>query len=253
VVNQRTLNFLVDTGLVEINSLSNTRCHFTHESEASLAISGTVKNLLRVAQVLVLNQSVKQTLITLGIDSNNIKVIYGAIDRDVFKPSLILPTKEYVLISGDAKGRKNPSKVMKLIESCPEIDFAICGRGWEKYFDRTIPANLEIHEFDLASNAKLMREASSYLTLSLEEGGPYPILEALASGTPVVSTPVGWVPELINNSNGIVIPIDCNFMEIRNALKNAMALKSKVYGLDLLDGKFTWEEQAELLFSQLDC
>jgi hypothetical protein len=52
---------------------------------------------------------------------------------------------------------------------------------------------------------------------SEHEGGPMPILEALASARPVISTNVGIVPELIeHNHNGIIIE------RSRSALKTAI-------------------------------
>jgi len=249
VVNQRTLNFLVQNGIIKEEMLSRIRCHFTHESNLSSAETKTLRNLTKVAQVLVLNQSVKLTLENAGLDSSKISVIYGAIDRKLFSPSVLPPSSKFVLITGDAKGRKNPSKLMELVEFTPDIKFVICGKNWEKYLPMSKQHNLNLYKFDLVTNAKLMREASAYLTLSVEEGGPYPILEALASGTPVVSTPVGWAPEFINDANGSIVQLDATITEIQAAIKYAISLKLRTYNLDLLGGLYTWQEQAKLLFT----
>lgn len=250
VINHRTLNFLVANGIIKSETLSTIRCHFTHESEALLGVTDTVKNLSLVSEVLVLNSRDKEKLIQSGIKSNKIVVIYGAIDRALFKPSPTLPVREFVFLSGDAKGRKNPGKVIELIRKSPDLEFVICGRGWEKYFQDQGLKNLELHQFNLDLNAQLIRDASVYLTLSLEEGGPYPVLEALASGTPVVSTPVGWVPEILTMSNGVVIPFEADIEQIRVALTKAIKLKSTTHHIDLLQGRFNWEEQASLLFRE---
>lgn len=250
VINHRTLNFLVTNGVINPETLSTIRCHFTHESETLLGVTDTLKNLSKVSQVLVLNSRDREKLIQSGIQSNRIVVIYGAIDRALFKPSPCLPVREFVFLSGDAKGRKNPSKVIDLIAKSPDLEFVICGRGWENYLLDKGLKNLELHQFNLDLNAQLIRDASAYLTLSLEEGGPYPVLEALASGTPVVSTPVGWVPEILTASNGVVIPFEADVEQIRAALTKAIKLKSRTHHIDLLQGRFTWEEQASLLFRQ---
>jgi hypothetical protein len=55
VINHRTLNFLVATGVINQKTLSTIRCHFTHESETLLGVTETLKNLSKVSQVLVLN------------------------------------------------------------------------------------------------------------------------------------------------------------------------------------------------------
>lgn len=51
-----------------------------------------------------------------------------------------------------------------------------------------------------------------YCMLSREEGGPKGILEALASGIPVIATPTGMAPDIINSNNGVL----CNNFEKDN-------------------------------------
>jgi len=50
--------------------------------------------------------------------------------------------------------------------------------------------------------ARMMREAELLVLSSHFENNPTAVLEALASGLPVVATRVGGVPELVNESNG---------------------------------------------------
>lgn len=46
-----------------------------------------------------------------------------------------------------------------------------------------------------------------YLLCSREEGGPKALLEAMATGVPIIATRVGMVPDVIENGNdGIIIP-----------------------------------------------
>jgi len=50
------------------------------------------------------------------------------------------------------------------------------------------------------------RSLDAYICTSRTEGGPHPILEASSCGIPVISTPVGIAPELIEDKiNGLLI------------------------------------------------
>jgi glycosyltransferase involved in cell wall biosynthesis len=57
------------------------------------------------------------------------------------------------------------------------------------------------------SVAEEMRRADIFCRPSLSEGMPLTLLEAMASGLPVVVTPVAGVPEVVaHNQNGILVP-----------------------------------------------
>ena len=103
-------------------------------------------------------------------------------------------------------------------------------------------------DFDFKNHPRAMRMASTVLTLSLIEGGPYPVLEALASGTPVVATPTGWNKEIVNNSNGRIVSFEENIQQIGEMLRECVTLKEAVMHTDLLYGNFTWQQFAKLLY-----
>jgi len=250
IVNHKFLQYLLDSCLIRQNDLPILRCLYTHDSEEYLKSTGLIKYLGELKQVLVMNGFDARLLANLGVSEDKIRITYGAIDRNLFFPSESYLPNRRVLITGDAKGRKNPEKIVKVINENPDIYFDICGRYWEDQLLRTkiLGDNYTIHEFSIEQTAQLMRSSSAFLTLSTMEGGPFPVLEALCSGTPVVSTPVGWVPEIINVRNGVLVSQDCSIAEVSVALKKCFKLKEELWWKDLLRGKFTWEELAHVLY-----
>jgi glycosyltransferase involved in cell wall biosynthesis len=254
VVNQKTLQFLVRTGAIPDSKVRMLRCHYTHDTEADLRSSGTLETLLKVKQILVLNKKDRRMLQELGIQGSKILVIYGAIDKAKYFPSPSLPNKKFILMTGDAKARKNPAKLKSLVEMNQDLNFVACGKNWTKYFGskEVAPSNITIVPFSLERNSQLMRDASVYLMLSLTEGGPYPVLESLASGTPVVATPVGWVEEVVNTQNGRLVAQDASLEEISRVIREVAEMKMTTYRKDLLGGNFTWEVQASFLFDSAD-
>jgi glycosyltransferase involved in cell wall biosynthesis len=251
IVNQKTLLYLVNSKMLSYKFLPYLRCHYTHDTEEFLVTSGLIVMMKCLKEILVLNVADANLLVKLGIDRSSITIIYGAIDREIFHPSTTFESNREVFISGDAKGRKNPPKVIQLINSNPDMKFVICGRYWKELIEsgKIKFDNVVFHEFSLELTAVLVRRASAYLTLSFQEGGPFPVLEALASGTPVVSTPVGWVPELINSGNGVLVGHDSSLEEIRSALEKCFKLKETTWQIDLIKGKFSWKDLAMKMYS----
>jgi len=193
--------------------------------------------------IIVQNTRMKEVLLERGLDESKVKVVLGAVDRSLYFPKSSSPLRSYVLIVGECKPRKNPALVSQVVSANPNIEFVIHGNGWEQYFSQRQQKihNLEIMPFSLKKNPYLLREATLLLSLSKLEGGPIPILEALACGTPVLATDTGFSRDIINETIGRVIPIDASVERVSSELITVMNLKSHLWSKDLLDGNYTWE------------
>ena len=97
---------------------------------------------------------------------------------------------------------------------------------------------------------RLAREASALLSISHNEGGPFPVIEALASGTPVLATNTGFCKELINKENGLVVDVPSDLLTIARSLDKVIGLKPKVFRSDLLPDGHSWQEFAKKLYIQ---
>jgi glycosyltransferase involved in cell wall biosynthesis len=249
VVNQGTLFSLIEQKRIDLNSLSNVHCYFTHDSKTNLLMKSELLTQLKL--IFTMNRKDAEVLIEIGVDPSRIKVVYGAVDSKLFYPRESAENlNPFVYVTGDAKGRKNPDKILKLIHESPELHFKINGRFWREYLiNRSIELkNLELLNFDLLKNPKLMRDASCFLSLSLHEGGPYPVLEALASGTPVVVTPTGWNPEIVSKENGCIVDFDIEISDLKLVLQRMIELKKHVYFKDLTNAGYSWEKLAVRLY-----
>lgn len=69
-----------------------------------------------------------------------------------------------------------------------------------EYFERT--------QVSIADYPALYRRLDCVVITSSTEAGPLPLFEALATGVPVVSTPVGWAPHLASKAPNFVFLAD---------------------------------------------
>lgn len=74
-----------------------------------------------------------------------------------------------------------------------------------------------IGEISYAEVASYMRESHCLVMNSIMENAPCVISEALCCGLPVIATSVGGIPEMVNETNGTLIPVNDD-----DALMNAM-------------------------------
>ena len=61
---------------------------------------------------------------------------------------------------------------------------------------------------DEETKQSLMGEAGVYVLTSTEENFSCYLIEALSFGVPVVSTPVGVAPEVVNDKTGVIVPFN---------------------------------------------
>jgi glycosyltransferase involved in cell wall biosynthesis len=169
----------------------------------------------------------KATIIPCGIDFN----IFHPIDRSLARKRMNLDqNKKYILFSSSFD---NPVKNFPVAEKALEMS------GISAEF-------LELKGYSRKEVNLLLNAANLALLTSFSEGSPQFIKEAMACNTPVVSTDVGDVKELINTTNGCYIaksePEDLA-KKIKNAIKynhtegrkNIQPLSNKIIAAKIAD------------------
>jgi glycosyltransferase involved in cell wall biosynthesis len=74
------------------------------------------------------------------------------------------------------------------------------------------------------------------------------VLEALASGTPVVATNTGFCAEFVNQSNGRLLPNEPDVGIVKRAIQEGIELKESLWDKDLLHDKWQWRDLGELIY-----
>lgn len=99
--------------------------------------------------------------------------------------------------------RKRPEFLVETMERfrdlCPTVRVVLIGKELDSLHARISAAGIEcvLHDrrnTSIAEYPRLYQELECLLITSCTEAGPLPLFEALATGVPVVSTPVGWSP-----------------------------------------------------------
>nr|WP_237692832.1 glycosyltransferase family 4 protein [Mangrovimonas futianensis] len=137
----------------------------------------------------------------------------------------------------------------ELIKKNENVELILQGNGWENLYEVMESLNIKYTHFRQTSDKnahKFFEKIHLYLCTSDYEGGPLPVLEAMACGIPVVSTDVGMASVALSKGGGILCPRG----NIKAITKSILILKNnnKQY-LDyanqtkLLIKSFDWKQQ----------
>ncbi len=199
----------------------------------------------------------------LGLGRYKSKIFPGArfVDTNLFQPNKKL--KERKSIIGYAGKLFPPKGVMNFVQAIPiisseheDVEFLICGDG--SLFDEIkneIQRNRQETKVTLTGwipHHKLpdyFNEMKLLVFPSYTEGLPNIVLEAMACGTPVLSTPVGSVPDLIKDGEtGFILEENTGrgiAQSVSRALKHPNLGKIADNARNLIEAKYTFEAAVE--------
>jgi glycosyltransferase involved in cell wall biosynthesis len=192
----------------------------------------------RARRVIAVSEfTARETVELLGVDEDRIRVVPHGI-AEPFAPHGEAAGGEYLLAVGTLEPRKNLARVVLAAERA-EMELRVVGpKGWG---DVNVASAGFISDHELA---RLYRGAAALVYPSLYEGFGLPVLEAMATGTPVVTSADGATAELAGPAAVLVDPLDVDEIAagIRQAIDRREELRTA--GLERA-ARYSWGEAAK--------
>ncbi|MFM2120672.1 MAG: hypothetical protein RL722_2140 [Pseudomonadota bacterium] len=184
--------------------------------------------LKQAAHVSAVSPALADRMIELGADPARVSAAVNGIDLDRFRPDgasllrerLGLPREARVLVClarlSVEKGLPVLVESVGQLQAAGRLDFhtVLIGGGPER---AALEAQVQqlglagrVHFAGEVAHAEVpqwLRGADVFCLPSYREGTPNVVIEALATGIPVVSTAVGGTPLLLNERNGLLVPV----------------------------------------------
>lgn len=164
-----------------------------------------VQNLLRACDkadlITCMSFTGRDELIELGVDPKKLWVVYCAANGFPFR-------KRRILVVGyiQPNGRKRENLLIDLAwkYDLSPYQFIMAGLGWEDTAEKLKALNVAVSVLNADTDDKLVQAyhyADLFLATGYAEGGPLPLLEAMACGVPVLSPPFGYAKDLLDGEN----------------------------------------------------
>jgi glycosyltransferase involved in cell wall biosynthesis len=168
---------------------------------------------------LAVSGDLKRKLVGHGFEGKRIRVVHPGVDLDRFRWRES-PRREREIIGflGRLEPVKNPKLFLEIASQCKERGFA--GQFWligdgrlrNSIRDEIERRGLSEHVLmkpETSNVESLLKELDILLVTSLSEGLPLSILEAMATGVPVIASRVGGVSEVVDDGrDGFLCDID---------------------------------------------
>jgi teichuronic acid biosynthesis glycosyltransferase TuaC len=229
----------------------------------------------RAAGVICVSSNLADQLAENGIDPERIHVVHNGVDGDRFRyrdrtdaraalrssaalgGMADLGDQPLALFVGHLVPVKGPDILLQSwaqvrIDS-PEAHLVFAGEGMERpsleaaFRDRGIGDRVHfVGALDQDSVAVLMAAADVLCLPSRSEGMPNAMLEALATGLPVVATDVGCCREILDPADGCAIVPREDATALADAMRTALeAVPDRRALADSQRGRFSWDRQAQ--------
>lgn len=225
---------------------ARTLVFYTHPGNASADQRKLVRALSTCDQVLSMATMHSRQLLSWGVPADRVTTVLGAADPQMFQPhrrgggSVGLVSAYYE--------RKAPTRIVGLAQALPERELLLVGRGWD-HPEVAAPLaripNLRIVQAPYREYPEWYGRMDVFVSPSVLEGGPIPLIEAMMSNVVPVATATGFCPDVIQDGvNGYLCGVDASAAEMAElvelAFTNTTDVRPSVEHL-------SWQRYADIL------
>ena len=149
----------------------------------------------------------KDALVTEGVDAKKIVVIPYGVDLSRFSPAKPAKRQRKVILTvARLEPEKGMEAITKVAAQLPQYDFLVVGQGSHP----TTGSNVSVRSVPYSQIPAVYRSADLFFLPSLttptwEEQYGMVLIEAMASGIPIVTTECGAIPEVVGPA-ALVVP-----------------------------------------------
>ena len=185
-------------------------------------------------RIIAVSSIVRDQLVEIGVDARRIQVISNGVDLDEFTPASVdrralgLPSGvPLAFFAGDVRTqRKNVGTILETLPSVPELHLAVAGSLDGSPFPelaKQLGVEERVHFLGFRRDLPdLMRAADVFILLSFYEPFGLVVLEALASGTPVIAARSVGASDCIDDTCGRVIESNTDTRALKEAIESIL-------------------------------
>jgi L-malate glycosyltransferase len=156
--------------------------------------------------------------------------------------------------------KKNIELVIEIAQALKDYNFIVIGEGSHRKVLENIIQRENIENIELLGfkNDEIVKQyyytSDCYLLTSLEEGTPTSMLEAMASGLPIVCSEAGGVKLILNKKNYIIENNSKSmFINCLSMLANKKKLREDIAEINIIDSKdYAWKNVAQNIEKYLE-
>ena len=216
-----------------------------------------VKALNEVEASAAVSQALVDEMVKLAPNAKPPVVLRNGVDLNVFHPKVTLPELPFKLASdeklilsvGNLVELKGHHLVIEALVSLEKVKLIVIGEGEEEQPLKKLVIKLNLTERVLFTGNLLQSELPGYyaaadalVLASSREGMPNVLLEAIASGTPVVATNVGGSPEVLKGRGVGKLLSERDSKNIVEALTTLFLEGERSTELANVAKKLSWDE-----------